>query len=51
MTSEESRGVDFQFGGGLLKLASQAADVGSSHVDLPIAYDGKPSRSPSTPAT
>ena len=30
------------FGDGLLKLSSQAADVGSSHVDLPIAYEGKP---------
>ncbi len=42
VTSEESRGVDFQFGGGILKLTSQTADVGSSDVDLPIAYDGKP---------
>ena len=41
VTSEESRGVDFQFADGILKLTSQAADVGSSHVDLPIAYDGK----------
>jgi DNA polymerase-3 subunit beta len=41
VTSEESRGVDFQFANGALTLASQAADVGSSHVDLPIAYDGK----------
>jgi DNA polymerase-3 subunit beta len=41
VTSEESRGVDFQFADGVLKLTSQAADVGSSHVDLPIAYDGK----------
>jgi DNA polymerase III subunit beta len=41
VTSEESRGVDFQFADGVLTLASQAADVGSSHVDLPIAYDGK----------
>ena len=41
VTSEESRGVDFQFGAGVLKLASQAADVGSSHVELPIAYEGK----------
>jgi DNA polymerase-3 subunit beta len=41
VTSEESRGVDFQFTGGALKLSSQAADVGSSHVELPIAYDGK----------
>ena len=42
VTSEESRGVDFRFGDGVLKLSSQAADVGSSHVELPIAYDGKP---------
>src|SRR6185437_1727000 len=42
VTSDESRGVDFQFGPGALKLSSQAADVGSSHVDMPIAYEGKP---------
>jgi DNA polymerase-3 subunit beta len=42
VTSEESRGVDFRFAEGYLRLTSQAADVGSSHVELPIAYDGKP---------
>jgi DNA polymerase-3 subunit beta len=42
VTSGESRGVDFQFGPGVLRLTSQSADVGSSHVELPIAYDGKP---------
>ena len=41
VTSEDSRGVDFTFAAGLLKLSSQAADVGSSVVELPIAYDGK----------
>ena len=41
VTSEESRGVDFQFSAGVLRLISQSADVGSSHVELPIAYDGK----------
>ncbi len=41
VTSNDSRGVDFQFSSGVLKLSSQAADVGSSHVDLPISYDGK----------
>ena len=25
----------------MLRLVSQSADVGSSHVELPIAYDGK----------
>ncbi len=42
VTSEESRGVDFSFGNGVLKLSSQAADVGTSHVELPIGYEGKP---------
>ena len=42
VTSDESRGVDFQFSSGMLKLSSQAAEVGTSHVDLPISYDGKP---------
>ena len=42
VTSEESRGVDFTFGEGLLKLASQAPDSGSADVETPISYDGKP---------
>ena len=41
VTSEESRGVDFQFGLGTLRLTSRSADFGSSHVELSIAYDGK----------
>jgi DNA polymerase-3 subunit beta len=41
VTSDESRGVDFRFSTGVLTLASQAADVGSSNVDLPISYEGK----------
>jgi DNA polymerase-3 subunit beta len=40
VTSEESRGVDFQFGSGLLTLCSRAANIGESKVELPIAYDG-----------
>jgi DNA polymerase-3 subunit beta len=39
-TSDESRGVDFTFGNGSLVLSSQAADVGSSTIELPIDYDG-----------
>ncbi|MCC7085801.1 MAG: DNA polymerase III subunit beta [Pirellulales bacterium] len=39
-TSEESRGVDFTFGGGTLTLTGRAADVGQSRVEIPIAYDG-----------
>jgi len=41
VTSDESRGVDFKFGDGFLRLSSQAADIGSSQIELPIAYDGK----------
>lgn len=40
VTSEESRGVDFQFKSGLLTLCSRAADVGESKIELPIAYEG-----------
>jgi len=42
ITSEESRGVDFRFEPGVLQLLTRVADVGSSHVELPIQYDGKP---------
>jgi DNA polymerase III subunit beta len=42
VTSEDSRGVDFQFRPGMLRLISQSADVGSSDVELPVAYEGKP---------
>ncbi len=42
VTSEESRGVDFTFESGMLKLVSQAPDQGSSDVELPIAYDENP---------
>lgn len=41
VTSEESRGVDFTFAKGTLRLSSQAADIGQSKVELPIAYDGE----------
>ncbi len=40
VTSEESRGIDFTFGDGLLVLSGRAADVGQSRVELPIAYNG-----------
>lgn len=42
VTSEESRGVDFAFENGMLNLGSRAADVGTSRIELPIAYDGTP---------
>ena len=42
VTSEESRGVDFAFGDGMLVLSGRAAEVGESRVELPIGYDGAP---------
>ncbi len=41
VTSDESRGVDFKFAGDTLTLSSQAADVGSSQVTMPIHHEGK----------
>jgi len=40
VTSEEHRGVDFAFGDGKVLLASQGAEAGEAHVELPIAYEG-----------
>ena len=40
VTSDDSRGVKFTFGGGTLVLAGHAAEVGQSHIELPIGYDG-----------
>ncbi|MEM9657134.1 MAG: DNA polymerase III subunit beta, partial [Planctomycetota bacterium] len=42
VTSEESRGVDFSFGDGMLLLSGRSAEVGESRVELPIGYDGEP---------
>ena len=39
VTSEESRGVDFEFNDGTLRLNSRAADIGQSKVELPIVFD------------
>lgn len=42
VTSEESRGVDFRFAEGQLTLSTEAAEVGCSHIELPIEYEGEP---------
>ena len=42
VTSDERRGVEFTFGEGKLILTAHGAEYGESHVELPIAYDGKP---------
>ena len=40
VTSEESRGIDFNFDAGALVLSGRVAEVGQSRVELPIAYEG-----------
>ncbi|MCC7419842.1 MAG: DNA polymerase III subunit beta [Planctomycetaceae bacterium] len=42
VTDEESRGVDLTFRDGKLTFASEAADVGTSKIDMPISYDAEP---------
>lgn len=41
VTNEESRGVDFTFTSGTLRLSSKATDIGQSKIELPISYDGQ----------
>ena len=36
----ESRGLDFEFEDGTLKLNLACANIGESHIELPVAYDG-----------
>jgi DNA polymerase-3 subunit beta len=40
VTSEESRGVDFNFTSGSLVLSGRAAEMGQSRVELPIGFEG-----------
>jgi DNA polymerase III subunit beta len=40
ITSEDRRGVDFQFASGKLELAGHGGELGESRVELPIGYDG-----------
>jgi len=42
VTDIDSRGVDFTFADGTLKLEASTADLGESQIDLPISYDGEP---------
>ena len=42
VTSDESRGIDFQFGEGSVVLAAEAAEMGQSRIELPISYNGNP---------
>lgn len=41
VTDIDSRGVDFTFADGTLKLEAATADLGESQIELPISYDGE----------
>lgn len=41
VTDHESRGIDFTFADGTLKLEASTAEIGESQIELPIAYDGE----------
>lgn len=41
VTNEESHGVDFTFADGMVTLTSVGQDVGSSKIQVPIAYEGE----------
>jgi len=41
VTDENHRGVDFTFTEGKVVLLARCAETGESHVELPIAYEGK----------
>ena len=42
VTDQESRGIDFTFADGTLKMEASTAEIGESQIELPIAYDGDP---------
>jgi DNA polymerase-3 subunit beta len=41
VTSDDSRGIDFTFKDGMILMEAETPDRGKSHVELPIAYQGK----------
>lgn len=42
VTDMESRGIDFTFADGTLKLEASTAEIGESQIEIPIPYDGEP---------
>ena len=42
VTDHDSRGIDFTFADGTLKMEANTAEIGESQIELPIAYDGEP---------
>ena len=41
VTDHESRGIDFTFAEGTLKMEASTAEIGESQIEIPIAYDGE----------
>jgi len=41
VSSDESRGIDFTFGGGSLVLSNSTAEVGQSRVEIPVPFEQK----------
>ncbi len=41
VASDDSRGIDFDFGNGTLVLTARNANLGESKVEMPIPYDGQ----------
>jgi DNA polymerase III subunit beta len=41
VTDHDTRGIEFTFGNGTLKLEANTAQIGESSVEMPIAYDGE----------
>ena len=42
VTDEDTRGVDFTFENGVLRMNSRVSDVGQSTIELPVAFDADP---------
>ncbi len=42
VTSEESKGVEFSFSKGTLRLSAEVSDIGNSKIEMPISYEGEP---------
>lgn len=42
VTDEDTRGVDFTFEDGVLRMNSRVSDVGQSKIELPIAFEADP---------
>ncbi len=42
VTDHDSRGIDFTFQDGTLKMEATTAEIGNSQVEMPIGYEGEP---------